>query len=157
MKNITFQNDSYSIPFNLTCTVSGLTKVYTSEEYINGKLIRFKGLTNLIATYICRDAQKLLKAGKTAEEVRAQLNKVTEVATAPAAPAQEEKKEEVLPEPTVSLTAELITPEVPAVVEKPIAKMDRNGKYRNAKGHLISEFNLKNFQIYVAPAIENVA
>lgn len=155
MKNITFQTDSYSIPFNLTCTVSGLTKVYTSEEYINGKLIRFKGLTNLIATYICRDAQKLLKAGKTAEEVRALLNKVTEAATVPAAPVQEEKKEETVLEPTPSLTSHLVEETAPAAL--PIAKMDKNGKYRTVKGYLISEFNLKNFQIYVAPAIENVA
>lgn len=158
MKNITFQTDSYSIPFNLTCTVSGLKKVYTSEEYINGKLIRFKGLANLIATYICRDAQKLLKAGKTADEVRAHFNAPTVAISTETAPVVEEKPaDNVVLEPTPSLTSHLVTEEAPAVKELPIAKMDKNGKYRTAKGYLISEFNLKNFQIYVAPAIENVA
>ena len=71
MKNITYtdkkgQTWNYQIPFKITCTVSGVTKTYTSEEYINGKIDRFGGLENLLKTYVCRDAKKAVKgAGKT--------------------------------------------------------------------------------------------
>lgn len=151
MKNITFQNDTYSIPFNLTCTVSGLTKVYTSEEYINGKLVRFGGLEKLKATYICRDAQKMLKKGKTPDEVRAHF--ATAAVETPSVPVTEQPVTPVVETPTIVET-------VPAVVvptELPIAKKDKNGKYRNAKGHLISEFNLKNFRIVEDEKVAAVA
>ena len=66
MKNITYtdkkgQTWNYQIPFKITCTVSGVTKTYTSEEYINKKLDRFGGLDQLRASYVCRDAKRAVK------------------------------------------------------------------------------------------------
>jgi hypothetical protein len=69
MKNITYKNDSYTIPFEITCTVSGQVKVYTSEDFINGKIDRFGGLQKLRDTYVCRDAQRLMQQGKKKEEI----------------------------------------------------------------------------------------
>lgn len=166
MKNITFNTDTYNIPFNIVCTVSGLTKVYTSEEYINGKITRFGGLAALREKYICREAKKLAKAGKTKEEIIAILNTpkvlttpvdaqlpapapviITETEVKAEAPQPNIFADQMNPAPEASLT-----PEVQA--EKPIAKQDKNGKYRNAKGHIVSEFNLKNFTLveFVAAA-----
>lgn len=74
MKNITYtdkkgQTWNYQIPFEITCTISGQVKTYTSEEYINGKIDRFGGLDQLRASYVCRDAKKAVKGaskeGKT--------------------------------------------------------------------------------------------
>lgn len=66
MKNITYtdkkgQTWTYQIPFEITCTISGQVKTYTSEEYINGKIDRFGGLDQLRASYVCRDAKKAVK------------------------------------------------------------------------------------------------
>lgn len=70
MKNITYKTFTYQIPFNITCTVSGVVKTYTSEEYINGKIDRFGGLDQLRANYISRDAKKTAKEkGTTLKEV----------------------------------------------------------------------------------------
>ena len=52
---------SYLIPFLITCTVSGVVKTYTSEDYINGKIDRFDGLDNLRKNYISRDAKRAIK------------------------------------------------------------------------------------------------
>ena len=74
MKNITYtdkkgQTWNYQIPFEITCTISGQVKTYTSEEYINGKIDRFGGLDQLRASYVCRDAKRAVKGaskeGKT--------------------------------------------------------------------------------------------
>lgn len=70
MKNITYKTFTYQIPFDITCTVSGAVKTYSSEDFINDKIDRFGGLPNLIATYVCRDAQRLVKAGKTVDEIK---------------------------------------------------------------------------------------
>lgn len=70
MKNITYKSFSYQIPFDITCTVSGVVKTYTSEEYINGKIDRFGSLDLLRANYISRDAKKAAKEkGTTLKEV----------------------------------------------------------------------------------------
>lgn len=70
MKNITYKTFTYQIPFNITCTVSGVVKTYTSEEYINGKIDRFGSLDLLLANYISRDAKKTAKAkGTTLKEI----------------------------------------------------------------------------------------
>jgi hypothetical protein len=157
IKSVTHNGDVYNIPFNITCTVSGLTKVYTSEEYINGKLDRFKGLENLRKTYVCRDAKKLLKAGKTPDEVKQILNKVAEAAPTP----------EVKTEVKVSLAATSVTqsdvqgmevkPEVdvtpeqaPAAEvkdERPIATKDKRGFVRDEKGRLIKKSDHGKYNI----------
>lgn len=69
MKNITYKTFSYQIPFEITCTVSGQVKVYTSEDFINGKIDRFGSLEKLKETYVCRDAQRLMQQGKKKEEI----------------------------------------------------------------------------------------
>lgn len=130
-KTVTHGSDSYTIPFNITCTVSGLTKVYTSEEYINKKLDRFGGLEKLNQTYICRDALKLRKAGKSDEEIKQILSKPT-------------TKDQPIPENTPVTVNEQPTE---AVVEKPIAKQDSKGKYRNEKGHLIAKDKLDQYTL----------
>jgi hypothetical protein len=133
MKNITFQTDTYALPFRLTCTVSGLTKVYTSIDYINGKLHRFGGLKNLLEKYVCRDAKRLLKAGKTPEEVKQILNPTA--------------KEEA---PVIHLFADLLTKHTTPLAlpaPMPVAKADKNGKLRNAKGHLIKKGTEHEYRI----------
>lgn len=74
MKNIAYKTYNYNIPFEITCTVSGQVKVYTSEDFINGKIDRFGGLDKLREKYVCRDAERLLKGGMKPEEVKAHLN-----------------------------------------------------------------------------------
>ena len=75
MKNITYtdkkgQTWNYQIPFEITCTISGQVKTYTSEEYINGKIDRFGGLDQLRASYVCRDAKKAVKGASKEVEVK---------------------------------------------------------------------------------------
>lgn len=160
MKNITHKNDTYSLPMQLVCTVSGLKKTYTSQDYVNGKLDRFGGLANLIAKYICREALKLRKAGKNDDEIKAHFaDRVAKQdapkVTTPTAEVKPELPSEpagappAVNEPHVEVQAETApVVEVVATEEdtRPIAKKDSKGKWRNAKGHLISEFNLKNFR-----------
>jgi hypothetical protein len=133
MKNITFTDSKnrkwdYQIPFLITCNATGTVKTYTSEEYINRKIERFNGLDNLRATYICRDAKR---AGKTIK----------------VEPAPEEVKpnlfQEILDKQPLALPA-----------PKPVAKQDKNGKYRNAKGHLIAKDKLGEYELveYTAKA-----
>ena len=126
MKTITYKNDTYQIPFKITCTVSGVTKTYTSEEYINGKIDRFGGLENLIKTYVCRDAKRALK-GKT-----------------------EKKKEEVKPE---NIFAEMIKNQplmLTYPINKPVAKKDKKGNYRDAKGRIIAKANIGQYDLIAA-------
>jgi hypothetical protein len=126
MKTITYKNDTYQIPFKITCTVSGVTKTYTSEEYINGKLDRFGGLENLIKTYVCRDAKKALK-GKT-----------------------EKKKDEVKPK---NIFAEMIKNQplmLTYPINKPVAKKDKKGNYRDAKGRIIAKANIDQYDLIAA-------
>ena len=126
MKTITYKNDTYQIPFKITCTVSGVTKTYTSEEYINGKLDRFGGLENLIKTYVCRDAKRALK-GKT-----------------------EKKKDEVKPK---NIFAEMIKNQplmLTYPISKPVAKKDKKGNYRDAKGRIIAKANIGQYDLIAA-------
>ena len=123
MKTITYKNDTYQIPFKITCTVSGVTKTYTSEEYINGKLDRFGGLENLIKTYVCRDAKRAMKS-------------------------KLEKKKEAK-----NIFAEMIKNQplmLTYPINKPVAKMDKNGKYRDAKGRLIAKANIDQYDLIAA-------
>lgn len=69
MKDITYKTWKYQIPFEIVCTISGQVKTYTSEEFINGKIERFGGLDKLREKYVCRDAERLMKQGKSKEEV----------------------------------------------------------------------------------------
>ena len=126
MKTITYKNDTYQIPFKITCTVSSVTKTYTSEEYINGKLDRFGGLENLIKTYVCRDAKRALK-GKT-----------------------EKKKDEVKPK---NIFAEMIKNQplmLTYPISKPVAKKDKKGNYRDAKGRIIAKANIDRYDLIAA-------
>jgi len=152
MKNITFTDSkkriwNYEIPFSITCTVSGVVKKYTSEEYINKKIERFDGLDNLRKVYVSRDAKKAAKkAAAPATEVKPVVT-TTEPVVVVEAPAEVKP---VVDTATINLFADIMMkkPEMLALPEPlPIAKKDKNGKYRNAKGHLISEFNLKNFRL----------
>lgn len=138
-KSVTHKGDEYQIPFQITCNVSGLTKVYTSEDYINGKLDRFGGLVKLRATYVCRDALRLRKGGMDDAAIRAKLNPV------------------VVPEPVVDITPETAAvtesaPEAPQSTEKPKAKKDKRGWYRDSKGHVIPKEKLGEYEL-----IEEVA
>ena len=126
MKTITYKNDTYQIPFKITCTVSGVTKTYTSEKYINGKLDRFGGLENLIKTYVCRDAKRALK-GKP-----------------------EKKKDEVKPK---NIFAEMIKNQplmLTYPISKPVAKKDKKGNYRDAKGRIIAKANIGQYELIAA-------
>ena len=130
MKNITYtdkknQTWNYQIPFKITCTVSGVTKTYTSEEYINGKIDRFGGLENLLKTYVCRDAKRAMKSKL------------------------EKKKEEVQPK---NIFAEIKNQPLMLTypINKPVAKMDKNGKYRDAKGRLIAKANIDQYELIAA-------
>ena len=131
MKNITYtdkknQTWNYQIPFKITCTVSGVTKTYTSEEYINGKIDRFGGLENLLKTYVCRDAKRAMKSKL------------------------EKKKEEVQPK---NIFAEMIKNQplmLTYPINKPVAKKDKNGKYRDAKGRIIAKANIDQYDLIAA-------
>ena len=131
MKNITYtdkknQTWNYQIPFKITCTVSGVTKTYTSEEYINGKIDRFGGLENLLKTYVCRDAKRAMKSKL------------------------EKKKEEVQPK---NIFAEMIKNQplmLTYPINKPVAKKDQNGKYRDVKGRIIAKANIDQYDLIAA-------
>lgn len=68
--------DSFTIPLTVTCTVSGQQKTYTSREYIEKCLARHGGsLTAFLSSYVCRDAQRMLKDGSSHDEIKAALGK----------------------------------------------------------------------------------
>jgi len=48
----------------LTCTVTGKQTTYTSEEYIQKRIDKAGSLDKLMATYVSRDAGKVLKKNK---------------------------------------------------------------------------------------------
>lgn len=125
---------TYEIPFRITCNVSGLTKTYTLESYINRKIDRFGGLEKLYSKYVCKDAKKLLKEGMTPEEVKMKLNP----------PKEEEVKIE---DPVMEEIQEVVEERIEEVIITPLAKKDKNGKYRNLKGHLIPEMELENYAL----------
>lgn len=125
---------TYEIPFRITCNVSGLVKTYTLESYINRKIDRFGGLEKLYSKYVCKDAKKLLKEGMTPEEVKMKLNP----------PKEEEVKIE---DPVMEEIQEVVEERIEEVIVTPLAKKDKNGKYRNLKGHLIPEMELENYAL----------
>ena len=125
---------TYEIPFHITCNVSGLVKTYTLESYINRKIDRFGGLEKLYSKYVCKDAKKLLKEGMTPEEVKMKLNP----------PKEEEVKIE---DPVMEEIQEVVEERIEEVIVTPLAKKDKNGKYRNLKGHLIPEMELENYAL----------
>lgn len=143
---------TYEIPFKVTCTVSGLVKTYTLESYINRVIDRFGGLEKVHAKYVCKDAKRLLKEGKTVEEVILLLNPPkTDIPVETPTPAVEEvtvpetvaeKMEEILQE-----VEEVISEQVEEVITKPLAKKDSSGKYRNSRGHVISADKLEFYQL----------
>ena len=70
MKTITYKGEDYTIPFQIVCTVSGSVKTYTAQEFIESKIDKAGSLKVLRDTYVCRDAARLLKEGKSAEEIK---------------------------------------------------------------------------------------
>jgi len=65
MKTVTFKSDSYELPFKITCTVSGVVKTYTSEEYVNKKIEQHGTLEAFRAQYVSKSARKTLKKQKS--------------------------------------------------------------------------------------------
>lgn len=58
------------VPFVMTCQVTGIQKVFTSRDYIQKKLDGFGGnMKKMLDTYVCEDAKRLLKEGKTVRQV----------------------------------------------------------------------------------------
>lgn len=151
-KTIVYNSDvldrefTYEIPFRITCNVTGLVKTYTLESYINRKIDRFGGLEKLHKNYICQDAKRLLKEGKSVEEVIQKLNPPKEETPAPI---QEtvpeivsEKMEEILQE-----VEEVVETMLEEKLEKPLAKKDKNGKWRDGRGHKISADKLELYTL----------
>jgi len=60
-------------PSALTCIVTGKSRP-TNSQYLEEKAKKAGSKEEFLAHYICRDALTLLKAGKTIDEVRAELN-----------------------------------------------------------------------------------
>ena len=154
MKVVTFKEFTYEIPFKISCTVSGQVKTYTLEAYINKKIDKFLTLENLLATYVCKDAKKLLKEGMSVEDIIARLNegflpKNVAPKEDPIEVVIEDISEDLLA--SIEYIGEVEEPfiemlDVPES-ELPFAKLDAKGNYRNPKGHLISKANLINYQI----------
>lgn len=168
-KSVKFQSEvldrefTYEIPFRVTCIVTGLVKTYTLESYINRVIDRFGGLEKLHLKYVCKDAKRMLKEGKTVEEVINTLNppkeetpaeepaveSVSEEITAPVMETTEptpeaiaEKMEEIFQE-----VEEVIAEQVEEVITKPLAKKDAKGKYRNSRGHVITADKLELYHL----------
>jgi len=119
---------TYEIPFKIVCNVSGLTKTYTLESYINRKIDRFGGLEKLLSKYVCKDANRLLKQDLTPQQVKEKLNPTP--------------TEEVLPvEEVIELQVE------ETIQELPLAKKDKNGRYRNLKGQIIQKEKLMEYAL----------
>jgi hypothetical protein len=63
------------VPFIVTCQVTGLQKAYTSKDFVLRKIANYGGdVQNMLDTYVCKDAKKLLREGKSVEEVIKLLN-----------------------------------------------------------------------------------
>lgn len=57
----------------LTCIITGRTRL-TNEDYLNNKASGPAGTVKaFMNNYVCKDAMKLLRAGKTVDEVRTEL------------------------------------------------------------------------------------
>ena len=159
-KTIVYNSDvldrefTYEIPFRITCNATGLVKTYTLASYINRKIDRFGGLEKLHKTYICKDAKRMLKEGKTIQEVIQALNPSKEEVVAeeaPASPVEEvvtvpeivsEKMEEILQE-----VEEVVEEKIEEILEKPLATKDKDGKWRNSRGHKIPADKLELYQL----------
>lgn len=135
MKAIIFNGESFEIPFRLTCTVSGQVKVYTLQSFIEKKITRFGGLEKLRATYVCKDAKRLMKEGKSVEEIKEILNK------------ELTQRLERNALKMISPKVKKEDPIVIEVVELPLAKKDKRGLWRNEKGHIISKDNISNYRM----------
>lgn len=62
------------VPFVMHCNVTGLPKVFTSREYIAKKLEAFNGnMQKMLNTYVCEDAKRLLREGKSIRQINIQL------------------------------------------------------------------------------------
>lgn len=62
------------VPFILTCQVTGLKKVFTSRDFIQRKIDSYGGdIKRMIDTYVCEDAKRLLREGKSVSEVNQKL------------------------------------------------------------------------------------
>jgi hypothetical protein len=58
------------VPLVVTCQVTGLQKAYTSREFIGRKIDNYGGdLKTMLDSYVCRDAKRLLREGKSVPEV----------------------------------------------------------------------------------------
>lgn len=62
------------VPFVLNCQVTGKTVAYTAKDYVLRKINNYGGEQKMRDGYVCSEAKKLLKAGKTAAEVITILN-----------------------------------------------------------------------------------
>lgn len=125
MKNITYKGQQYNIPFEIVCTLSGQVKVYSSEEFINGKIDRFGTLENLRATYVCRDAQRLQKQGKSKEEIIEMLKNGVEIPRTTPQPKSDAPSSEAPEAPKVKLDP------VKPLVSTPVTKENAGASCHN--------------------------
>jgi len=58
------------VPFIMTCQVTGLKKVFTSRDFIQRKIDSYDGdIKKMLDTYVCEDAKRLLREGKSVDQV----------------------------------------------------------------------------------------
>lgn len=132
MKTIIYGEESYEIPFKVTCNVTGLVKVYTLQSFIERRLEKFGGVKKFLDQYVCKEARQMLKLGIDKEEVIRTL-----VAKYPPKP----KKEKDIK------VEEVIEVEVIEKDERPVAKKDARGMWRDDRGRLIAKANLDSFNL----------
>jgi len=155
-KTIVYNSDvldrefTYEIPFKITCNATGLVKTYTLESYINRKIDRFGGLEKLHKKYICKDANRLLKEGKTIQEVIEALVPPVTPTTPPVEEVKEEPVMETMEVPIEEvieqeIIQEIETPVMEEQFDRPVAKKDANGKYRNSRGHIVKAELLEKY------------
>ena len=63
----TYTLETVPCPLKLTCTVSGKVTMYTSREYILGKIQQAGSLEALLANYVCKAARGGQKPAKAAK------------------------------------------------------------------------------------------
>lgn len=66
------------VPYILTCIVTGLTKAYTSKEFVQRKIDNYGGdEAKMVAGYVCKDAKREIKAlGDVAKITEGDVEKV---------------------------------------------------------------------------------
>lgn len=62
----------------LTCVLTGIV-VRVAPQTFDERAARYGGVESLLANYVCAEGRKLLREGKTPEEIRGQYNISTEV------------------------------------------------------------------------------